>query len=95
MNEEMLRKYAPMLLGATAPIGNPGDTGSGILMGMAVGAAAINMHEGFISLPYYPPSSLDLGHRGQRPGPAFHERGRATTAASGSTACSSRTGACT
>ena len=61
MNEEMLAKYAPKLSPGTQPIGNPGDTGSGILMGMGVGAAAINMHEGFISLPYYPPASITSG----------------------------------
>jgi succinate dehydrogenase/fumarate reductase flavoprotein subunit len=70
MNDEMVRKYAPMLTAGTEPIGNPGDTGSGILMGMSVGAAAINMHEGFISLPYYPPASMTNGivinDRGQR-----------------------------
>ncbi len=70
MNNEMVRKYAPMLTAGTEPIGNPGDTGSGILMGMSVGAAAINMHEGFISLPYYPPASMTT-HRNQRQGTAF------------------------
>jgi succinate dehydrogenase/fumarate reductase flavoprotein subunit len=54
MNQEMVARYAPKLSSGTEPIGNPGDTGSGILMGMGVGAAAINMHEGFISVPYYP-----------------------------------------
>jgi succinate dehydrogenase/fumarate reductase flavoprotein subunit len=70
MNEEMVRKYAPMLTAGNTPIGNPGDTGSGILMGMSVGAAAINMHEGFISIPYYPPASMTQGiainDKGQR-----------------------------
>ena len=70
MNEEMVRKYAPMLTDGNTPIGNPGDTGSGILMGMAVGGAAINMHEGFISLPYYPPAEMTRGivinDKGQR-----------------------------
>jgi len=37
---------------------------------MAVGGAAINMHEGFISLPYYPPASMTYGiavnDKGQR-----------------------------
>jgi succinate dehydrogenase/fumarate reductase flavoprotein subunit len=61
MNEEMIAKYAPKLTAGTEPIGNPGDTGSGILMGMGVGAAAINMHEGFISVPYYPPESITRG----------------------------------
>lgn len=70
MNDEMLAKYAPKLLSGNNAIGNPGDTGSGILMGMAVGAAAINMHEGFISIPYYPPASITYGiavnDKGQR-----------------------------
>jgi 3-oxo-5alpha-steroid 4-dehydrogenase len=61
MNQEMLRQHSPLLLGATEPIGNPGDTGSGIQMGIAVGANTVNMHEGFVSLPYYPPSSLTFG----------------------------------
>ncbi len=61
MNEEMVRKYAPKLTAGTEPIGNPGDTGSGIQMGMSVGGAAINMHEGFISVPYYPPASITSG----------------------------------
>ena len=70
MNDEMLAKYAPKLTVGTQAIGNPGDTGAGILMGMGVGAAAINMHEGFISLPYYPPASITGGilvnDKGQR-----------------------------
>ena len=70
MNEDMLQKYAPKLAAGTEPIGNPGDTGTGIQMGMSVGAAAINMHEGFISLPYYPPASITGGilinDKGQR-----------------------------
>ncbi|MFK8047147.1 MAG: FAD-dependent oxidoreductase [Halioglobus sp.] len=70
MNEEMVRKYAPMLTRCNSPIGNPGDTGSGILMGISVGGAAVNMHEGFVSLPYYPPASMTCGilvnDKGQR-----------------------------
>ena len=62
MNEDMLAKYAPKLLSGNNAIGNPGDTGTGIMMGMSVGAAAINMHEGFISLPYYPPASNHKRH---------------------------------
>ena len=70
MNEAMVQKYAPKLLSGNEPIGNPGDTGSGIMMGMSVGGAAINMHEGFISIPYYPPASITYGivvnDKGQR-----------------------------
>jgi 3-oxo-5alpha-steroid 4-dehydrogenase len=70
MNEEMVRRYAPGLAAGNVPIGNPGDTGTGILMGMGVGGADINMHEGFVSLPYYPPASMTEGivinDKGQR-----------------------------
>ncbi|MEH6580539.1 MAG: FAD-dependent oxidoreductase [Halioglobus sp.] len=70
MNDEMLQKYAPMLTRGNSAIGNPGDMGSGIMMGISVGGAAINMHEGFISLPYYPPASMTSGilvnDKGQR-----------------------------
>jgi 3-oxo-5alpha-steroid 4-dehydrogenase len=70
MNEEMLQKHAPMLMRGNTPLGNPGDTGSGIQMGISVGGAAINMHEGFITLPYYPPASMTSGilinDKGQR-----------------------------
>ena len=61
MNQAMLQKYAPDLLRCSMAIGNPGDTGGGIQMAMAVGASAINMHEGFVSLPFYPPASLTYG----------------------------------
>lgn len=53
MNETMLTKFAPRLSRGTVPIGNPADTGSGIRMGMGVGAATINMDQGFAGLPYY------------------------------------------
>ncbi|MCX2983071.1 FAD-binding protein [Halieaceae bacterium IMCC14734] len=70
MNDEMLRKHAPKLTRGNQAIGNPGDTGAGIQMGMSAGGAAINMHEGFISLPYYPPASITGGilvnDKGQR-----------------------------
>lgn len=61
MNADMLAQYAPSLLRCNLPIGNPGDSGSGILIGQSIGAAVTNMHEGFVSLPFYPPSSLTYG----------------------------------
>jgi 3-oxo-5alpha-steroid 4-dehydrogenase len=61
MNREMLKKYAPSLLRGTWPTGSPGDTGTGIQMGISVGGAAINMHEGLMTIPFYPPSSLTYG----------------------------------
>lgn len=61
MNKAMLEKYIPRVAHFDTPIGNPGDMGSGILMGVGVGAAAINMHECFVSIPYYPPAELTYG----------------------------------
>ncbi len=61
MNEPMLKKFAPKLARGNYPVGNPGDTGTGILMGMGVGGCAINMSEGFISMPFYPPAETTFG----------------------------------
>ncbi|MDG1066034.1 MAG: FAD-dependent oxidoreductase [Luminiphilus sp.] len=61
MNEEMVREYCPQFLDNKTQIGNPNDTGSGIQMGLSVGGRAINMHEGFLSLPFYPPATLTFG----------------------------------
>lgn len=63
MNRDMVRAYAPKLMRHRDEdaIGNPNDTGSGIRMGMGVGAAAINMGEGFVSLPFYPPANFVKG----------------------------------
>ncbi|MFK7977245.1 MAG: FAD-dependent oxidoreductase [Halioglobus sp.] len=55
MNTEMVADYAPRLALGNYPNGNPNDTGGGILMGMGAGGNVINMHEGFICTPYYPP----------------------------------------
>ncbi|MFB0977202.1 MAG: FAD-dependent oxidoreductase [Myxococcota bacterium] len=61
MNQEMLKKYVPKLSVGNVPVGNPGDTGAGILMGQGVGGALIHMNEAFITLPFYPPGSLTFG----------------------------------
>ncbi len=61
MNEAMLQRYAPQLTRCTAQVGNPGDDGAGILMGMGAGGAAINMHEGLTTIAFYPPASLTYG----------------------------------
>ena len=74
MNDEMLAKpRSQSCCSGNNAIGNPGDTGTGIMMGMSVGAAAINMHEGFISIPYYPPASITGGIVVNDKGPAFHQ----------------------
>lgn len=61
MNQPMVSRYAPRLQHSNFPLGNPNDTGSGIMLGQGVGAAVANMHEGFISLPFYPPSNMVEG----------------------------------
>jgi succinate dehydrogenase/fumarate reductase flavoprotein subunit len=70
MNKEMVRHYAPELAKCNYPIGSEGCDGSGIRMGLGVGGAAINMHEGLMTTPYFPPVShiegLIVGANGQR-----------------------------
>ena len=63
MNHEMIRHHAPQFLrlGSDRAIGNPFDDGSGIRLGMGATGAAINMHEGFVSLPFYPPAQFVKG----------------------------------
>jgi succinate dehydrogenase/fumarate reductase flavoprotein subunit len=58
LNARMLRQYAPL----SARLGSDGlsaghDDGSGIELGLSVGAAAIHMDELFTTLPFYPPES--------------------------------------
>lgn len=70
MNKAMLRHFAPDLAKCKYPIGSPGCDGSGIRMGLGVGGAAINMHEGLMTTPYFPPIShiqgLIVNRQGQR-----------------------------
>ncbi len=61
MNKEMLEHYVPRASVGNIPVGNPGDMGTGILMGQSVGGALINMNEAFITLPFYPPATLTYG----------------------------------
>jgi succinate dehydrogenase/fumarate reductase flavoprotein subunit len=57
MNREMVAKHAPQLLCCNYPVATEADDGSGIRMGMGVGAEAVNMSEGLVLNAYYPPSS--------------------------------------
>ena len=70
MNREMVDRYAPDLSRCKFPIGSEGCDGSGIRMGMGVGGAAINMHEGLMTTPFWPPATHIKGvlvsHQGQR-----------------------------
>ena len=70
MNSDMVQRHAPHLLQQTVLNGNPNDNGMGIRIGMGAGAAVLNMHEGFVCLPFYPPAELVEGimvnSKGQR-----------------------------
>jgi 3-oxo-5alpha-steroid 4-dehydrogenase len=65
----MLKLYAPMLA-ACSPISAGGDDGSGIRMGIGLGAAALHMDSGFVGLALHPPEEIITGilvdPRGQR-----------------------------
>jgi len=92
-NRDMLRLYAPELHECSVPWGNAGDQGDGINMGMAAGAAALRMHQGFAIAPIYPPenvlSGIIVNAQGQRfiseesyhgvlgDAIAYHQQGRA------------------
>ena len=56
-NKAMLARHAPQLLRCNYPLGTDGDDGRAIRMGMGVGGSAIRMGEGFVSVPFYPPSN--------------------------------------
>jgi len=70
MNKEMVRHYAPDLAQCRYPLGSEGCDGSGIRMGLGVGGAAINMHEGLMTTVFFPPAShikgLIVNRQGQR-----------------------------
>jgi 3-oxo-5alpha-steroid 4-dehydrogenase len=60
-NREMIRSYAPALRKARFRAASEGDDGRGIRMGMGAGGAAIRMHMGSVTLPFYPPKKLMRG----------------------------------
>ncbi|MRI33449.1 flavoprotein [Endozoicomonas sp. OPT23] len=70
MNDEMVKNHAPRLAKASLPLGNPNDNGVGLRMGQGVGGSLIGMSEGFVALPFYPPSSfvdgIIVNGKGQR-----------------------------
>jgi hypothetical protein len=62
MNDAMMMRNSPKYkVICNLRTGNPNDDGSGILMGMAVGAAAVNMHEGHMTTLLYPPEEMVYG----------------------------------
>ncbi|MBP8926590.1 MAG: FAD-dependent oxidoreductase [Pseudomonadales bacterium] len=61
MNTDMVARHAPQFLHHTIANGNPNDNGSGIRIGLGAGGAVMNMHEGFVCLPFYPPAGFVEG----------------------------------
>ena len=80
-DREMVRRYAPELRRARFKAATDGDDGRGIRMGLGAGGAAIRMHMGSVSLPFYPPKQLMAGvfvnAQGQRFMPEDVYQGRA------------------
>jgi 3-oxo-5alpha-steroid 4-dehydrogenase len=70
MNRAMVEQFAPDLAKCNYPIGTDGCDGSGIRMGMGVGGAAVNMSEGLMTTPFFPPvghiKGLVVSKQGQR-----------------------------
>jgi 3-oxo-5alpha-steroid 4-dehydrogenase len=66
----MVRRFVPDALACQLQVSGGNDNGSGIRMGMSVGAATLNMQEFFATMPFFPPASLVKGifvnERGQR-----------------------------
>ncbi len=69
-NKAMVATHAPTLGRCMFRVGSEGDDGRGIRMGLGVGALAVNMAMGSVSLPLTPPKTLNKGilvnGRGQR-----------------------------
>ena len=69
-NDDMLRRYAPLLQQCKYKVGTETDDGSGIRLGVAAGGEAIRMETGDISLAVFPPNDLRFGicvsEQGQR-----------------------------
>jgi succinate dehydrogenase/fumarate reductase flavoprotein subunit len=71
MNADMVRSHLPRMVNeTTTPIGNMYDDGAGIRMGMSARGSAIHMNSYFVTVIWYPPSSLTKGilvnEKGQR-----------------------------
>ena len=60
-NPDMVRRFVPAAEVCQQQVTAGNDDGSGIRMGIGVGAAALNMQEFFATLPFFPPESLVKG----------------------------------
>ncbi len=60
-NPDMVREYAPHMLGNAYPIGIPYNDGAGIQLGLSVGAATQAMNNVMPTASFYPPGQLLKG----------------------------------
>jgi len=69
-NAAMVQRFVPLAGACRQQVSGGHDDGSGIRMGISVGAATLNMQEFFATIPFFPPDSLVKGifvnERGQR-----------------------------
>ena len=70
-DDDMVGLHSPLLHRCSLRVGADGDDGSGIRMGMAVGASTLNLGMGSISLPIHPPKSASIGVLVNRYGQRF------------------------
>jgi succinate dehydrogenase/fumarate reductase flavoprotein subunit len=70
-NDAMLERYAPVLRKCQAKVGTETDDGLGIRLGLAVGAEAIRMEAGDVSMAIFPPNDLRRGIFVNRSGQRF------------------------
>lgn len=60
-NKSMVQRYAPAALDCKMQTTSGNDDGSGIRMGIGVGAATVQMEQFFCTMPFFPPESLVKG----------------------------------
>ncbi len=61
MNAEMVARHVPQLAQKPFVLGTTYDDGTGIKLGLSVGAQALHMDQAFITAPFYPPGRLLTG----------------------------------
>jgi 3-oxo-5alpha-steroid 4-dehydrogenase len=71
MNAEMVAQHVPQLAEKPFVLGTTYDDGTGIKLGLSVGAQALHMDQAFITAPFYPPGRLLTGIVVNRDGKRF------------------------
>jgi succinate dehydrogenase/fumarate reductase flavoprotein subunit len=71
MNAGMVARHVPQLAEKPFVLGTTYDDGTGINLGLSVGAQALHMDQAFITAPFYPPGRLVTGIVVNRDGRRF------------------------